>query len=106
MRRTSQITSGEDSTFRGVVDSNQVMSSNFARQEDQNSQSRLNSGAAAYSRDRVNTGRVENLRSMGNDLMRPASRDGAGNAGLMARANALVEESAQTKMRNSSSGFY
>lgn len=77
------------------------MTSNFARKDDQNGQPRLNSAAAGYSRDRVNTGRVENLRSMGNDLMRPGSRDGPNNA-----ANAPAEESAHYKMRNSSSGFY
>ena len=27
-------------------------------------------------RDRINTGRIENLRTMGNELMRPASQEG------------------------------
>ena len=111
MRRTSQIASGEESTFRGVVDNNnsQAMASNFARKDEQSSQTRLNSGAAAtsYSRDRVNTGRVENLRSMGNDLMRPASQEGGTNMALMTNHhNGPALESAQAKMHNSSSGFY
>ena len=41
-----------------------------------------------YSRDRINTGRVENLRSMGSELMRPGSQDGVvgrlSNTGLRA----------------------
>lgn len=56
------------------------MSSNFARRSATNensSQSRLNIAASAYSRDRVHTGRVENLRSMGAELMRPASQEGS-----------------------------
>ena len=79
------------------------MTSNFAKKEDQSTFPHHNSTAAAYSRDRVNTGRVENLRSMGNDLMRPASRDGTKNPSMLASNQ---EESAQQKMRNSSSGFY
>ena len=62
MRRASQVDSmpvDDNNTFRG--------SSNFAKKDDQGT------AAAAYSRDRVYTGRVENLRSMGNDLMRPVS---------------------------------
>ena len=50
-------------------------------------------------RERVNTGRVENLRSMGAELMRPSSQDGTNNGGIGAGLEAA-------KMRNSGSGFY
>lgn len=52
-------------------------------------------------RDRINTGRIENLRTMGSELMRPASQDGGKYAGGSSGLTGAIEA-----MRNSSSGFY
>ena len=51
-----------------------ALQSSFARRE---SESKIGvSSAAGAGRERISTGRVENLRSMGSELMRPSSREG------------------------------
>ena len=62
---------------RSALDDHQ-MKSDFARREEGTDGRPHDSRAGAmHHRDRIHTGRVENLRSMGNELMRPSSRDEA-----------------------------
>ena len=92
------------------------LSSNYARRDvvpEGTSHGRLgtapsSSHAGLYpSRDRVNTGRVENLRSMGSELMRPSSRDPAatGGGGSIVLHHKLESEQQQPAARGSASDF-
>ena len=82
-----------------------MFQSSYARRETENNlASSMNN-----QRERIGTGRVENLRTMGSELMRPSSREGGVARSAIGRDSkeGLGSNVGQTNvMANSGSGFY